>query len=314
MNSSAQSELINNGEFLLRDALPEDRDAVVAFTADTWEGGDYIHWVYDDWVRDELGRFLVAVEVSSGQIAAIDKLSFLAPGEAWFEGIRVNPAYRGRGLAAAMQRHLIEEARSMGARTVRFITNVIPSPIQRIAYRDGFSQRFVARNWIWSRENDSPRSGLPEIRLRSARPSEAAALHAWWSRSASCYATDGLVDKGWSFGSTTSEEWETAAEEERLFVREEARIDDLALPPPTALVLNHKDEQGSPEWHLSAISCAGSEWDALAAALVDRARSAKVTRLQGLFPDMAQVHEAVLRAGFQDDPHYARFVLFELVV
>src|SRR5437868_12964361 len=110
--------------FVFRDALGSDRGEVLALTANTWEDGDYIQWVYDDWVGDAMGRFLVAVESASERVAAIDKLSFLSPTEAWFEGLRVHPDYRGRGLASSLQRYMIGEARRLGAETVRFVTVV----------------------------------------------------------------------------------------------------------------------------------------------------------------------------------------------
>lgn len=33
------------GEFVVRDALPQDKEEVLAFTAHTWEFGDYISYV-----------------------------------------------------------------------------------------------------------------------------------------------------------------------------------------------------------------------------------------------------------------------------
>lgn len=305
------------GGFIFRDAAPEDRDEVLVFTANTWDAGDYIDRVYDYWLADKQGRFLVAVDAGTGGIAGIDKLSFLAPGEGWFEGIRVNPEYRGRGLASEMQSYLIEAARSLGARTIRFITNGIPGPIHTIAYRDGFVQRFLVRNWMW-RPEESDRSPWPEdiapLKLRDAAPSEAGALYEWWTRSASYYATEGLADKHWSFGSSSPAEWEAAASRRCLFVSEETRVEDISLPPPTVLVLPRHDDQGRPEWHLSVISADGADWEGLAAGLIDRAREAGVAMLQGLFPDMAQVHEAVQRTGYHADHQYGRFVLFELTL
>ena len=54
------------GEYLCRDARPEDKAEVLALTAHTWEFGDYIQYVFDDWLADPQGRFLVAEEQASG--------------------------------------------------------------------------------------------------------------------------------------------------------------------------------------------------------------------------------------------------------
>jgi len=85
-------------EFVFRDARPEDKAEVLAFTAHTWEFGDYIQHVYDYWLDDTSGRFLAIVHTPSGQIAGIDKLTMLSPAEAWFEGLRINPDFRGKVL------------------------------------------------------------------------------------------------------------------------------------------------------------------------------------------------------------------------
>ena len=46
---AAESE---QAAFVFRDIRPEDRAEVLALTANTWENGDYIHWVFDDWLND----------------------------------------------------------------------------------------------------------------------------------------------------------------------------------------------------------------------------------------------------------------------
>src|SRR5437762_1260753 len=109
-------------EYTYRDVRPEDKAEILALTAHTWEFGDYIQYVFDDWLADTTGRFLVAQEQPSGRIVAIDKLSMLSPTEAWFEGLRVHPDFRGRGLAGRLQKYMIGEAARLGAQAVRLTT------------------------------------------------------------------------------------------------------------------------------------------------------------------------------------------------
>src|SRR5688572_105289 len=77
-----------------------DRAAMLDVCATVWEGEDYLPHYFDRWVAAEGGQF-TAVEVE-GQVVALAKLTRIAHGEYWLEGIRVHPDYRGRGLAAAL--------------------------------------------------------------------------------------------------------------------------------------------------------------------------------------------------------------------
>src|SRR5512133_294913 len=107
------------GEYIYRDVRAEDKAEILAFTEHTWEFGDYIQYVFDDWLADPHGRFLVAEEQTSGRIVALDKMTMLSPTEAWFEGLRVHSDFRGRGLAARLQKYMIGEAARLGAKAVR---------------------------------------------------------------------------------------------------------------------------------------------------------------------------------------------------
>ena len=74
-----------------RPALPRDTADVLEFTKFTWEDGDYIRYVWADWLADSQG-FLVAAEYG-GHCVGIAKISLSAPGQWWLEGLRVNPKY-----------------------------------------------------------------------------------------------------------------------------------------------------------------------------------------------------------------------------
>src|SRR5947209_5265530 len=104
----------------VRPARPEDRDAVLAFCAHTWESGDYIEYVWDKWLHAPEGLLLVAT--SDGQPVGIDHLYMLNATDAWLEGLRVDPNYRHQGIAKAMGTALMAEAMRRGAVRVRLMT------------------------------------------------------------------------------------------------------------------------------------------------------------------------------------------------
>lgn len=101
-----------------RPATHDDYDQVLTFTQDTWEeASDYIPDVYHDWIEGEDKRTLVAD--AGTQIAGIAQAVLLSEHEAWGQGIRVNPDFRGQGVGTAITHHLFDWARDQGATVMR---------------------------------------------------------------------------------------------------------------------------------------------------------------------------------------------------
>ncbi|MDQ2808119.1 MAG: GNAT family N-acetyltransferase [Chloroflexota bacterium] len=120
----------------IRPARAADQAAVLAFTTATWSWGDYLAEVWDSWLAEEQG--VLAVGEAGGRVVGVDKLTFLSPTEAFFQGLRIDPAVRGRGYAQAFQHYMLAEAARQGARVVRLITAHDNSAIHHMAERDGF--------------------------------------------------------------------------------------------------------------------------------------------------------------------------------
>jgi ribosomal protein S18 acetylase RimI-like enzyme len=117
----------------IRLAREEDREAVLAFTQHTWEWGDYIAGVWDEWLHDEHGTLLVAVK--DGRPVGVSHLRMLNGEEAWLEGARVDPAFRQQGVASALFDAQIAEARRREASTARLITESTNAPAIRLIER-----------------------------------------------------------------------------------------------------------------------------------------------------------------------------------
>jgi len=126
---------------------------VLAFTTGTWDGWDYIHEVWDAWVTDTVGAFLVATvepgpggappgdregaALMPGRIVAITHLAMLTSTEGWVEGIRVDPAVRGMGVASDLQAAVLDAARAAGATVVRYVTGTRNEGSLRLGARHG---------------------------------------------------------------------------------------------------------------------------------------------------------------------------------
>jgi len=110
------------GNIEYRPATAEDYEDVVSFTENTWSNldvgvSDYLPDVYHDWLDGEQRRTLVA---DTGEdIAGIAQLVLLSPYEAWAQGMRVNPSYRGEGIGTELVEALFEWGRKQGAVVAR---------------------------------------------------------------------------------------------------------------------------------------------------------------------------------------------------
>lgn len=117
------SDAAEADDFEVRGARPEDYEAVVAFTEDTWpeRGGDYVPHVYEEWMETEGGdqRTLVLDPVGEEGLAGIVQGVLLSEHEAWAQAMRVNPDYRGRGVSSRLAYGLFDWAADAGASVCR---------------------------------------------------------------------------------------------------------------------------------------------------------------------------------------------------
>jgi ribosomal protein S18 acetylase RimI-like enzyme len=122
----------------VRPARPEDRDAVLAFCANTWEYGDYIPHVWDAWLRDERGALLVAVV--DDRPAGVVHVRMLSADEAWLEGIRVDPAVRRQGIGRVLTSRALVAAHERGATVARLLTGHTNVASQQLIARFAFTR------------------------------------------------------------------------------------------------------------------------------------------------------------------------------
>jgi GNAT superfamily N-acetyltransferase len=94
--------------FTLRPAEPHDKAAIAALSAQIWEGEDYLARLFDNWVAQQRGRFILAFD--GEELAGCNKLTELGPGEWWMEGLRVAPAWRGQGIARLLHEIIVRLA------------------------------------------------------------------------------------------------------------------------------------------------------------------------------------------------------------
>lgn len=105
----------------IRAARPEDRASILAFSSETWAWGDYISYVWDEWLHDPAGRVLVATldEQPVGMVC----VRMLTASDAWLQGLRVAPQFRRQGIAGELNQAVFVEAMQRGAQYIRLVVD-----------------------------------------------------------------------------------------------------------------------------------------------------------------------------------------------
>jgi GNAT superfamily N-acetyltransferase len=110
-------------ELRVRQAELDDYEDVAAFTSDTWadrrEDGDYIPRVFEDWVESDGPRQRTFVADAGDDVAGIVQFVLLSEHEAWAQGMRANPDYRGAGVGLELAHAGFDWARERGATVAR---------------------------------------------------------------------------------------------------------------------------------------------------------------------------------------------------
>ena len=147
-------------ETRVRPARPSDKPPLMGFIRDVWGGHDYIPQVWDEWLRDKEGRMFV-VE-ADGVPVGMNRVRFLEDGSAWFEGARVHPDYRGKGLASILGENSVKLARSRGITVLRLTSGSHNRAAHRQIARIRFRERARFSIYAPSKRKRLPARGTAE--------------------------------------------------------------------------------------------------------------------------------------------------------
>lgn len=294
-------------DLIFRPVLPTDKERVLNFTRHTWgaDESDYIGEVFDEWVANRGGEFTAAL--LADRVVAIAKLSDLGDNEWWFEGLRVDPDFRRRGIAAALNRYHIELARRLGGKVMRYMTGGENVGSQTIGAQAGFQHTltFAAHLAETTTDFDQP------ARLA---PADVPAVRPWLASPLMRYQRGAYRD-GWAV--------KTLTEHEVTRVITEGRAFGLRQPDGTLAawaVLRSPEYDGDSEdgrshrlrvdhidGELSAITELARRMRSLAARLHRSEVSAGISQ----YPPLV---EAVIQAGYQINPEHFGLWIMELAL
>lgn len=184
-------------KLVIRPARSGDRDQAFAISTQIWDGDDYVPEVWDEWLAEPGGAFVVAV--LRGRVAGFAKLTQYGPGEWWLQGLRVAPRYRGRGIARAMHDHLLALAGEVGPGKVRYATGGDNLASQHLGQTSGFEvvNHYVRLQAPALTRAESSALDLPALVVW--RKADLADLAAFVRRSAYLRANRGLYAAHWTW-------------------------------------------------------------------------------------------------------------------
>ncbi|MUV61780.1 GNAT family N-acetyltransferase [Halobacterium sp. CBA1126] len=289
------------GDVEIRPAELADYDDVVAFASDTWadrrEDGDYIPQVFEEWVETDGPEQRTLVADTGHDVAAVAQFVLLSEHEAWAQGMRTNPDYRGRGVGSTLVHAGFDWARERGATVARnmvFSWNVMGLGHSRAV---GFEPATEFR-WVHP-EPDADATPDHEV------TADANAAWQFWQDSAARDHLRGLAlhtDESWALAELTRERLAAAADRDALAVaQDDAGTRGFAFRSRTF----DRDEQTWAEYGVAAgadeAACA-SVLDAIAA----DAASVGADRTRVLIPETAATVSdvAVTRTEIGEEPDF----------
>jgi GNAT superfamily N-acetyltransferase len=288
-----------------RPATHDDYDRVAAFTQDTWDdASDYIPDVYHDWIEGEGKRTLVA---DAGEdIAGIAQCVLLSEHEAWGQGIRVNPDFRGQGVASAITHHLFDWAREQGATVMR---NMVFSWNEAGLGQSRATGYEPATEFRWLHPDPDPTATEAVDSGLTVVDEPAVAWTAWLDSDARDHLRGlGLsLDESWALQELTRELFGRVAEETALFaVTGDGGTTGCSY---RTRVYDRENDDGVPEtWAEYGVAT----WtdletaETLLAAIAADAAAAGADRTRVLVPEVPRYVSdgAYLRAGISEEPDF----------
>ncbi|MEF8773847.1 MAG: GNAT family N-acetyltransferase [Halobacteriales archaeon] len=291
----------------VRQARLEDHDDVAAMTENTWpdrDGGDYLADVFPDWIDDDGDGQRTFVAEADGQVVGIVQAVRLSDHEAWFQGMRVHPDYRGRRISATLNERCLEWARSWGAAVARLMVFSWNEGGLGVARATGFEPGTEFR---WLHPGPDP----------TAKPEGVAddpdAAYEFWRTSGARDHLEGLaLDSGesWALSELTRETLRTASDETAvLAVRRDGKPADGGGGGTRAMTFRVRDYERDGERTAEYGAAAWADVDALSTLLDAVARDAAdigADDVRVLVPETARHVSDAAHAGVEvaDEPDF----------
>lgn len=299
----------------VRPATADDYEAVASFTRDTWgENSDYIPQVYHDWIDEQGDGRMTLVADAGDEIAGLAQAVMLSEYEAWGQGLRVNPDYRGRGVSVAINRGLFDWSREQGAAVMGVMVFSWNQAGLGQSRALGFEP---VTEFRWLQPDPDPDGALEHrvteatgLERTDALESSVDAAWSFWSRSEARTHLGGLgldMDESWALREVTRGMLDRAARETALFVvTRENGTHAMAYRTRT---YERENDDGKPELWAEYGVGAWADLDAaerLLSSVAADAADLGADRTRVLIPETPRFVSdgAYLRANISEDPDF----------
>lgn len=175
-------------QVVCRPALARDHADITEFCKGIWEGDDYVPDVWQDWFNDPHG-ILVSAEYE-GRVIGCGKLSLIAEGQWWLEGLRVDPTCQGLKVGSLIHNYLTNWWLEHGDGALRLMTE--NPAVEHLCEKTGYVKVQTLRGYKASPIAEPTENFSPVTDLREAT--------AFTQQSQSLQLTDGYIDFGWRIG------------------------------------------------------------------------------------------------------------------
>ena len=121
-----------------RPALPADKADVIEFTKFIWDGHDYVQYVWDEWLADPEG--ILAVAEYGGRCVGLAKITLLAPGQWWLQGLRVDPKFQDLKIGSHLHRYVDGWWLEHGDGVARLMTGSLRVKVHHLCEKLGYTK------------------------------------------------------------------------------------------------------------------------------------------------------------------------------
>jgi GNAT superfamily N-acetyltransferase len=177
--------------FVCRPASPRDTTDVKEFSKFTWEGHDYVQYVWDEWLADPEG--LLAVAEFAGHAIGLAKITLLAPGQWWLEGFRVDPKFQGRKIGSHLHAYIEDWWLEHGDGIARLMTSSQRAQVHHLSEKFGYTKTGEVAGFLASPLIE------PTGAFQLLQENEIPEALQFAERSPSLQLNNGLIDLGWRF-------------------------------------------------------------------------------------------------------------------
>lgn len=125
-------------QLTIRPAQQSDKEAVFKFCKYTFNWGDYIPSVWDEWLKEEKAKLLTAT--LNKKPVGIMRVTMQKPSETWLQAARTHPNHRRKGIATALTNACLQWAKTKGAKIARLATDSDNHSAQKTLKKLGFIQ------------------------------------------------------------------------------------------------------------------------------------------------------------------------------